>query len=284
MSGGAREERAASVSYRILGRVAPRALLHAGWAALVAVLVLRLEVDIGMGPLAHSLLGVALGMLLVFRTNAAYERYWEGRRRWSEIVATSRSLMRGWACHVPASERGFVPLVSSYVCALADRLRGSPLPGLERPRLDPHDACALGRSTHVPAALLLRMSSHIRARVEAGQLRPGLANALEGHLAALTEHEAACERIASSPMPTAYVTQIRQLLAVYLATLPLALVGQLGWLAVPATLVIAFGLVGIEDAGTQIEDPFGEDDNDLPLDEFCRSVRADARLLGRVGV
>ena len=273
-----------SVHATVVGRVLPRALLHGAWTALVAVAALGLDLDIGVGPLAHSLLGVALGMLLVFRTNAAYERYWEGRRRWSQIVAEARCLMRGWGNHVRGAAPGFVELVTAYVCAVADRLhagRGTPT---TRPPLRPDDISALGAVSRVPAALAIRIAARIRIEVDASRLRAPVGTALEGHLAALTDHETACERIADSPMPRLYTAQIRQLLFLYLSTLPFALVGQLGWLVVPSTMVIAFGLVGIEEAGTQIEDPFGDDANDLPLGDYCAAVREDARLHERLAL
>lgn len=273
-----------SAHVAVFGRVLPRALLHGGWTALVALAALGLGLDIGIGPLAHSLLGVALGMLLVFRTNAAYERYWEGRRRWSQIVAESRCLMRGWVTHARGSAPGFVELVTAYVCAVADRLQAGRGKPTTRPPLRPDDLAALGASTWIPAALAMRMAARVRTEVESSRLRAAVAGALEGHLAALTEHEAACERIADSPMPRLYTAQIRQLLFVYLATLPFALVSQLGWFVVPSTMVIAFGLVGIEDAGTQIEDPFGDDANDLPLGDYCAAVQDDARLHARLAI
>ena len=260
------------------GRVAGRAMVYGLWSGVVALAEVEVGVAIGVGPLAHSLLGVALGMLLVFRTNASYDRYWEGRRRWSEIVAASRSLVRGWVSH-GGTNRAFIPLVTAYVVAVANRLRPSGSDPILRPALAPPDACALDGASANPAALSLRMSNHLHARVRAGDLHPSLAAHLEACLAALTQHESACERIATSPMPRAYIVQIRRLLAVYVFTLPFALVADLGWFTVPATLVIAFGLLGIEAAGTEIEDPFGDDANDLPLADYCARVRRDTKLL-----
>ncbi|MEM6992389.1 MAG: bestrophin family ion channel [Myxococcota bacterium] len=269
----------------VLRRTAPRVAGYAGWTAAVAVVAIELECDVAMGPLAHSLLGIALGMLLVFRTNAAYDRYWEGRGRWSQIVATARNLMRGWSTSVVGPPKpAFVPLVPAYVSAVGSRLRGVDLASIDGARLRPHELCALAGAQRSTVALARRMSWHIRASVREGGLSDASASTLEGFVAELTQHEAACERIAGSPMPTAYLNQIRHLLTAYIATLPFALVGQIGWLVVPATVVIAFGLIGIQEAGSEIENPFGEDDNDLPLDEYCAAVRSDARaFLGAPG-
>jgi putative membrane protein len=93
------------------------------------------------------------------------------------------------------------------------------------------------------------------------------------------DHQGACERILRTPIPFAYAVHIKQLLMVYLATLPLALVPLMNWGAVPAVIVIAFGLLGIEEAGVEIEDPFGDDPNDLPLENLCAVIARDTAAL-----
>ena len=83
------------------------------------------------------------------------------------------------------------------------------------------------------------------------------------------------------PMPFAYVVQIRQLLILYLATLPLVLIGFLGWAVIPAIFFTSFALLGIEEAGVEIEDPFGVDPNDLPVSELCEVIREDTAILAK---
>ncbi|MCB9598373.1 MAG: bestrophin [Sandaracinaceae bacterium] len=271
-----------TVKGTVVKRVAPRVAVYAGLAAVAAVLVLELGVHAYIGSLAHSLLGIALGMLLVFRTNAAYDRYWEGRRRWSAIVAASRNLVRGAIGH--ARDPGpIAQLVTAYVTALRHRLQGDQETRDVQRRLGDEDARALGPMTADPLALTARITARIQEHVESGALRPEIASSLERYVGQLVEHQSACERIATSPVPIAYAAQIRHLLVVYLATLPFALVAELGWLTVPAMAVIAFGLIGIEEAGMEIEDPFGHDENDLPLQAFCDGLAADAKVLTESG-
>ena len=265
----------------VVRRVAPRAIAYAALGALAA-LALNEGVNVAIGPVAHSLLGIALGMLLVFRTNAAYDRYWEGRRRWSEIVASARNLVRAGACYVGADPR-LTALVTTYVATLRDQLRGRRDARAARKDLSDDDAHALGTEAATPLAVAARMSARIRDHLVAGEVSPDIGRAMEGYVAQLIEHQSACERIVGTPMPFAYTAQIRHLLVVYLVTLPFALVGDLGWMVVPAMAVIAFGLIGIEEAGIEIEEPFGEDENDLALDAFCDTVRRDAKLLTDVG-
>jgi putative membrane protein len=136
-----------------------------------------------------------------------------------------------------------------------------------------------GAFTNPPARVALEMSRWIAVRVKEGELSEEIARTLEENVGELLDHQGACERILKTPVPFAYVAQIRQLLMVYLLTLPLVLVPIMEWGAIPALMLISFGLLGIEEAGVEIEDPFGLDSNDLPLDDLCAGIAKDAREL-----
>ena len=162
-----------TVKGTVVKRVAPRVAVYAGLAAVAAVLVLELGVHAYIGSLAHSLLGIALGMLLVFRTNAAYDRYWEGRRRWSAIVAASRNLVRGAIGH--ARDPGpIAQLVTAYVTALRHRLQGDQETRDVQRRLGDEDARALGPMTADPLALTARITARIQEmHITLGQMLCG---------------------------------------------------------------------------------------------------------------
>ncbi len=82
----------------------------------------------------------------------------------------------------------------------------------------------------------------------------------------------ACERILKTPMPMAYAIHLKQLLLIYCLLLPLQMVGEIGYWTGPIVGLVSFTLFGIEEIGLEIENPFGLDDNDLPLDEICRTM------------
>jgi ion channel-forming bestrophin family protein len=262
----------------VLSRLAPRV---AGYGLLASGITAASVYGAPLpefGPLAHSLMGVALGMLLVFRTNASYDRYWEGRKRWGGVVNASRNLMRRAAAFAGHAD-GLGPLVGAYSFALKQHLRrNTDLAEVADTGGEPLAAAAL-EFTNPPARVALDMSRWIAARVTAGELSDELARTLEENVGELLDHQGACERILKTPVPFAYVAQIRQLLMVYLLTLPLVLVPAMEWAAIPALMLISFGLLGIEEAGVEIEDPFGLDSNDLPLDDLCVSIAKDAREL-----
>jgi putative membrane protein len=95
---------------------------------------------------------------------------------------------------------------------------------------------------------------------------------LEHNVQLLVDYLGACERIHQTPMPFAYMVHLRRAMIIYCFTLPFALVESFGWLAIVATMFVAYTFYGIEEIGVEIEDPFGTDENDLPLEQICETV------------
>jgi putative membrane protein len=266
----------------VLSRLRNRILLYGGWAAMVTLLESgRTLVMPDFGALAHSLVGVAMGMLLVFRTNASYDRYWEGRKRWGGIIAGARNLVRVARSHV-----GFVGplprLVHAHSVAVMHLLRQGDAADSLAEIVGAEVAGRACARDSAPNYLATMMSAWVARQVDDGHLQPPMARELEGALTKLVEHQEACERILHTPVPFAYVVQIRQLLAFYLITLPMVLAPMMGWVVVPVTAMVAFAMLGIEEAGIEIEDPFGDDPNDLPLEQFCASIGADTEQIGAI--
>lgn len=232
----------------------------------------------GLDQLAHTLLGVPLGLLLVFRTNSAYDRFWEGRKRWGGLVNASRNLVRSATSYAGEAD-DLYPLVAAYVVSLRQHLRFQPsMPSLKGMLPDDQIARLEGIS-NPPMIIAQWMSDWVTVRVRDGRLNPDLGRALEGYIGEMLDHQGGCERILKTPVPFAYVAHIRQLLGLYLATLPFVLVPRIGWLTIPAVMLISFGLLGIEDIGVEIEDPFGTDPNDLPLEGLCETIGANVKTL-----
>jgi len=260
----------------VLSRLRNRIIFYSGWAAVVSIVFVGKTMPMpDFGALAHSLVGVAMGMLLVFRTNASYDRFWEGRKRWGGIIAGARNLLRVSRSHI--GEVGPLPaLVHAHALAVMHYLRGTSDTESVAEVIGPELTKAAYARANPPVFLTTVMSRWVASKVASGQLNPPLAREVEGALTKMVEHQEACERILRTPVPFAYVVQIRQLLVFYLATLPVVLVPVMDWLVIPVTAMVAFAMLGIEEAGIEIEDPFGSDPNDLPLEEFCEIVRADS--------
>jgi ion channel-forming bestrophin family protein len=229
-------------------------------------------------PLGHTLIGVALGLLIVFRNNCSYDRYWEGRKLWGGIVNAARNLVRGAVVSVGEAKE-LANLTAAYALALKQHLRSdkdlSEIQALVSPAVYEQVTAA----ANPPSLLALQLSGWIQARQGEGKLDSVTTQALEGHVRLFLDNQGGCERILRTPIPFAYAVHIKQLLMLYLITLPLILVGEMNWFAIPTVAAIAFGLLGIEEAGVEIEDPFGDDPNDLPVEAMCATIARDTLAL-----
>jgi putative membrane protein len=264
--------------FALTGTVLPRVYLKAlgiGALGLLAMALKHYEViNLKLDPTPHNLIGVALGMLLVFRNNASYDRFWEGRKCWGAIVNASRNLVRS-ATAFTGETRDLAALVAAYVLALKQHLRSeADLSEIEP--LVPESLLAEARASKNPPLAIANAISHwIAGRVRAGRLSGDMGRNLDGLVTDIMNNQGACERILRTPMPFGYVVHIRQLLTIYLLSLPWVLVEKLGWWSIPTAALIAFGLIGIEEIGVEIEDPFGTDPNDLPVEAMCATVKRD---------
>lgn len=269
------------------GTVLPAVIGRVLFIALLAVLVCGFYwLDrhyIGWGvpslnQLGHMLIGIAVGLMVVFRTNASYDRFWEGRKMWGNIVNTTRNLARSAAAFAPPAE-DLGQMIVAYPRCLTRHLRGErELPEVES-LLPPPLFLAVRQAVNPPSQLALAMSWWIADRLREGRLSPEIARHLESQVAGLLDAQGACERILKTPIPFVYAVHIKHLLLIYLASLPFVLIPLVGWLTPLVVAAIAFGLLGIEEAGVEIEDPFGTDPNDLPLESICETIEKSVREL-----
>ncbi len=236
----------------------------------------------GLDPIGHTVLGVALSLLIVFRTNSGYSRFWEARSNWGMIVNTSRNLVRMGAFYAgPADD--LARLVTAYVVVLKEQLRDNRdlttvrhlVPGRILDRL-----AGVNNPAQVLAGFL---SEWIAGRLAAGRIDSILAARMEALVGVLVDNQGGCEKIRRTPLPFAYAALSKQVLFVYLATLPLVLVPRMHFMAPLVLMGVSLVLMGIEEAGVEIEDPFGLDPNHLPLDQICATIARDTAALAEVG-
>lgn len=218
----------------------------------------------------HSLLGLVLGLLLVFRTNTAYDRWWEGRKLWGQLVNDSRNLAIKIQTCVRAEPREKVQLawrLSAFAVALKEHLRDG---------LHLRDLPAFAGSTddpqHVPAYIVQTIYDRIERWRQAEQLGGFELLFLDAHAQSLMNICGGCERIKKTPIAGSYRTFIRQSIAIYLATLPWGVVDVLSWWTIPVTLVVGYFMIGVEVIAEDVEEPFGTGDDDLQLDAICATI------------
>lgn len=272
-------KRWSSQLFALRGSIAPKIFLRVGalvlWAAVV-VLLHRNVRHIEIPPTVHGLIGVALGLLLVFRTNASYDRFWEGRKAWGRIVNDSRNIARSTRTLLagyPQLINGVILWTATFPYACMHSLRGARSLGPMQERLPPMAANEVLAAPHVPLAVATHISAALADNRPGGTFAERAVVAIDGMVRALIDHIGECERIQKTPLPFAYVVHLRRALLLYLVTLPFALVDSFGWHTVLYTLLISYTLLGIDEIGVEIENPFGTDHNDLPLESICAEVQ-----------
>lgn len=274
--------------FTVRGSIIPAVAWRLGLvtAFTVAVVILHGRYDwYDPPPTPHQIMGLALGLILVFRNNSAYDRWWEGRKRWGGMVNRTRDLTRQiltWIDGLPELKERLVRHVVAYVYLVKQHLRSDRgLRDLDH-LLDRAAIDAIAQSTHRPLFAAEVLALGLREARARDALHPYAAMHLDANVTYLVDEMGACERIVRTPMPFAYVTHTRQFLALYVLTLPLALVGIFGWATVPITALVTYGFLGVDEIAVQIEDPFGHDPNDLPLEAICQGIeRSCLELLDR---
>lgn len=256
----------------VIPRLLPRALVAAGVGAL-AVLALR-ERDFKIPTLAHTLVGVALGLLLVFRTNASYDRYWEGRRLIGFIVNRSRDLARQAATYIANAEARaqLGALIPAFYWATAQTLRKSTEVGRMGELLTEAQNAKLAGVTHRAPVILRLITEVLQAEVAAGRLSEQKLQAMDGNLTAFNDALGGSERILKTPIPFAYAQHIKIFVVLFCFSAPFAMAEGMGWATPVVSALLALALFGVDEIGVEIEDPFGDDPNDLPLDAIGTGI------------
>ncbi len=253
-------------------------VLFCGAIALVAVLVDAYGHPLTIPSTIHSLAGLALGLLLVFRTNASYDRFWEGRKAWGGIVNDTRNLVRAARPFLerdPGRLAELVEWTAAFPYAAMNHLRDQRGTGPNAPAY----VRQAEQAQHVPLAVAAEISECLSQARRAGLMAEHSQVIVDSYTGLLVQYLGICERIHTTPLPFAYVVHLRRALVLYFGTLPFAIVDTFHVYTLPAVLLMAYTFLGIEEIGVEIEDPFGEDENDLPLEVFCGKIEANLRGL-----
>lgn len=230
--------------------------------------------------LASVIPNIVLGLMLVFRTNTAYERFWEGRKLWGNMINAVRNLARGiWVSILEKDPQdreaklATLQLILAFVVATKLHLRQDPInPELE-PLLSRAKYSTLKTMNNPPLEIAVWIQDYLQQQFYRKCLDGFQLNTLLETLNSMVDNLGGCERILKTPIPLAYAIHLKQLLLIYCLTLPFQFVAQLHWWTGAIVALISFTLFGIEEIGLEIENPFGRDQNDLPLDSFCETVK-----------
>jgi putative membrane protein len=280
------------------GSILPRIWTHLAVSTLLALIVTWTDGQLGhhklhFTPTPFTLMGLPLAIFLGFRNNAAYDRYWEGRKQWGELVLRSRSLARQCLSLVaPGAARDsdephlrMIRRAIAYAHALRHRLRaGSPAdvpdgaPEADvAPWLAPAEWDRVRTQANMPYALMLEMGADLGLCLRTGRLDACLAPAIDASLSALTAVAASCERIRGTPIPFSYTLLLHRTAYLYCFLLPFGLVDTIGYLTPLVSAIVAYTFFGLDALGDELEEPFRATDNGLPLEALCRTIEIDLR-------
>jgi putative membrane protein len=214
----------------------------------------------------HSLLGFVISLLLVFRTNTAYERWWEGRRLWGSLVNTSRNLALKLNAALPPEHPSRAVLahdIAAFASTLKAHLRdAAPVGGLIR---------------HPPNAVAARLFQEVEDLRRAGDLTLEHVLTLNGDLSALSDICGACERIKKTPIPYSYSLFIKKFVFAYIVTMPFVFVADFRWWTGLFSTFMFYVLGSLEIIAEEVENPFGTDANDLPTDEIAKTIAVNVK-------
>ncbi|WP_256006433.1 bestrophin family protein [Pedobacter deserti] len=216
----------------------------------------------------HNLLGFVISMLLVFRTNTSYDRWWEGRRMLGSLTNVSRNFaIKIKALNLTTEDSVFFNYaIPKYAFALKEHLREKQYFGKNSLLIE------VDGGKHIPNQVASSISAKVFELQRSGQISQEQLIILNGDVQQFTDICGACERIKKTPIPFSYSAFIKKFIFIYVITLPIGWVFSLGYFVVPIVPFILYVLASLELIAEEIEDPFGVDANDLPVDEICNNI------------
>ncbi len=224
----------------------------------------------------HSLLGFVLGLLLVFRTNTAYDRWWEARKLLGALVNTSRNLAIKINIFLPKSEAEkrnlFSKQISNYCYSLKNHLRDKKNISELELSADLTDK-ELHPINHIPNYIAQKIYSLTKNMYDKGYITDNIYLTIDEQVKQFTDIIGGCERIKKTPIPYSYNIFLKKFIFIYTMTLPLGLATRFDYWSIPISVFILYILCSLEILAAEIEDPFGEDTNDLPVDEICLTIK-----------
>ncbi len=222
----------------------------------------------------HSILGFVLSMLLVFRTNSAYDRWWEGRKVWGSVVNNSRNLALKLSVMIDQEKekQDLKHLITNYVFSFKNHLRSKYI----QEEFTPTEHLSLSQfadANHKPNFIAQALYKKINNLYKQNDLSGEQLIILNEELKSFTDSCGACERIKNTPIPYSYNIFLKKMIFLYIISLPIFFGSEFGYTTVPISIIVLYVFASIELIAEEIEDPFGEDDNDLPLDDICNRIK-----------
>jgi ion channel-forming bestrophin family protein len=262
----------------VIPKIMPQVLASGVFGIFISLLY-YLGLPVSLPILSALVPSIVLGLLLVFRTNTAYDRFWEGRKYWANLVINVRNLARQiW---VVIEEQGqkdrehkvaALRLIVAFTIATKLYLREEPINIELQGLMSPSEYFVLQSRRTPPLEIAFWVSDFLQKEYRRQCVSPVQVTALQHLVDNIIDAFSNCERILQTPMPLPYAIHLKQLLLIYCLSLPFQLVKDLNWATGLVVALISFTLFGIEQIGIQIENPFARAPHNLPLDEMCNTM------------
>lgn len=219
----------------------------------------------------HNMLGFVISLLLVFRTNTAYDRWWEGRKLWGSLVNNSRNLaIKLSAMLAEENDRAyFRKLIPGYASTLHKHLNNNATSQQLFDDIVPDTDSHL----HQPNQLAKMMYQKVADLYASKKISGDQLIVINAEIQSFTDICGACERIKNTPIPYSYSAFLKKFIFFYVMTLPLGYSFSLGYYVAPVVVFIFYVLASLELIAEEIEDPFGDDENDLPTQKIASNIK-----------
>jgi ion channel-forming bestrophin family protein len=277
----------------INGSVTPRVLLYVISFGLISAVVCGLswvfeeafQVQLGLAVAPYEIAGAALGLLLILRTNAGYDRWWEARKLWGGIVNQCRNLAISALSYGPADRewRGtIVRWAAAFPHVARCSLRGEPPSSEVATLLGQEDAKQIASANHMPIFVAMRLGGLLRDACDRFDMDRFAFAQIDKERASLIDHIGACERILKTPLPLVYAIKIRRFIAMFLLVLPFALLHRVDsiWLIPFITMLVAYPLISLDQIGVELQNPFSKANlSHLPLGDISATIEGNLTSL-----
>jgi putative membrane protein len=254
------------------------------YAWLVAYLEIEvLELRYKSSTILHSLLGFVISLMLVFRTNTAYERWSEGRKLWGGLVNSSRNLVIQFRSMIRNDELNhhLALLVGNYAFVLKQHLRDDRSTN-EIEQDGGFQIQELVKHIHWPNYVAFRLYDELQKLYQEQKISDAQLLVLNQELKQFTDICGACERIKKTPIPFSYSLFLKKFLFAYIMTMPFGFVFDFGYWIILIVVFVFYVLASLELIAEEIEQPFGTDQNDLPLEQLSETIRRNTREIVRM--
>lgn len=260
----------------ILPQIMPQLLTVIGLSALLLGLnhwAIHPLADVPIA--AFSLIGLTLSIFLVFRNNACYERWWEARKLWGHLIAQVRHLDRNSQLLPAIPRQQLMQYVLVFNYALLARLRNIPLSSRTQQWLSPAQYQLIQQHNNAPQYALVLAHDVLMQSLHQGKLSDICYVQLNNHISECASVQAACDRIVPTPLPFAYSLLLHRTAYLFCLLLPFGLAHSLGFFTPLVVGLLAYTFFGLDALGSELEEPFGLEKNDLPLDALLRTMEID---------